>query len=75
MEESKYNLVMTFKTTAGSNANITIQDVDPNIDSDEVGELMDVIIAQNVFITKSGEFKSKVSAKKVETQQQVFEIN
>lgn len=74
MGESKFNLVLTFKTTGGANANITIQDADQDVTKTQVGNLMDIIIAQNIFMTKGGEFKSKVSAKLVETSNQLFEL-
>lgn len=74
MGEPKFNLVLTFKTTAGSNANMTINDVEPSLEEEEVGELMDLIIANNIFMTKSGEFKSKVSAKLIVNQQQEISV-
>lgn len=71
----KFNLVLTFKTTGGSNANLTINDVDETLGKIQIGALMDLIIANNIFMTKSGEFVSKVSAKLVATQQQEYELN
>lgn len=70
----KYNLVLTFKTTSGANANLTIQDCDPNLEKTQIAALMDVIIAKNIFTTKSGDFASKVSAKIVATSQEKYEL-
>lgn len=67
MEIPKYNLVLTFNTTAKAKSTLTIYDVDPQLKKDAVGKLMDLIIQKNIFITKSGELISKVSAKLIES--------
>lgn len=71
----KFNLVLTFKTTSGSNANLTINDVDSDLEQEDVGKLMDLIITNNIFMTKSGELVSKVSAKLIATQQQEYKLD
>lgn len=72
--ETKYSLVLSFKTTEGSKVNLTIQDANPLVSQPEVAELMDVIIAQNIFETSKGDFAEKVEARLVAKNQDVYEI-
>lgn len=65
---AQYNLVMTFKTSGGSTANLTVKDVWPLIEKANVATLMDTIIEQNIFETKTGDLVAKSSAKIVKSE-------
>ena len=69
----EYILTLTFNTEAGKKASLTITDVKETITSEEANALMDTIIANNIFNTKSGGFVSKVDAKLTERKITTFE--
>ena len=58
----EYTLSMTFLTDAGVKSTLTISDVKPDITEAQVNTLMDVILAKNIFMTRSGVFAHKDSA-------------
>ena len=58
----EYSLSMTFLTDAGAKSTLSITDVRQDITEAEVNTLMDVIIARNIFMTRSGQFANKESA-------------
>lgn len=62
----EYILTLTFNTEAGKKASLTITDVKETITSDEANALMDTIISNDIFNTKSGGYVSKVEAKLTE---------
>ena len=68
----KYNLVMTFKTKGNSKANVTVADCLPELNQAQISAVMDTILAQNIFETKTGDLVAKVSAKLVETEETDF---
>lgn len=70
----KYDLVMTFKTAGDSKANVTVNDVEPLISNVQVGSLMDTIIAQNIFETKTGDLVSKLTAKVITSETQSYDL-
>ena len=69
----EYILTLTFNTEAGKKASLTITDVKETITSEEANALMDTIIANNIFNTKSGGFVRKVDAKLTERKITTFE--
>lgn len=69
----EYILTLTFNTEAGKKASLTITDVKETITSDEANALMDTIISNDIFNTKSGGFVSKVEAKLTERKITTFE--
>lgn len=62
----EYILTLTFMTEAGKKSSLTIAGVKESVTSDEADALMESIIANNIFNTKSGAFVSKVEAKLTE---------
>ena len=69
----EYILTLTFNTEAGKKASLTITDVKETITSDEANALMDAIISNDIFNTKSGGYVSKVEAKLTERKITTFE--
>ena len=69
----EYILTLTFNTEAGKKASLTITDVKETITSDEANALMDTIISNDIFNTKSGGFVSKVEGKLTERKITTFE--
>ena len=69
----EYILTLTFNTEAGKKASLTITDVKDTITSDEANALMDSIISNDIFNTKSGGYVSKVDAKLTERKITTFE--
>ena len=58
----EYILTLNFICTNDSKASITIEGVKQLISDTEVANLMDTILAKNIFLTKNGSFKAKDSA-------------
>ena len=69
----EYISTLTFNTEASKKASLTITDVKETITSDEANALMDAIISNDIFNTKSGSFVSKVEAKLTERKITTFE--
>ena len=69
----EYILTLTFNTEAGKKASLTITDVKETITSDEANALMDTIISNDIFNTKSGGYECKVEAKLTERKITTFE--
>jgi hypothetical protein len=59
----EYTLSMTFLTTAGTKASLSISGVKATITEAEVNALMDTIISKDVFKTNGGSFVKKSDAK------------
>jgi hypothetical protein len=53
---------MTFKTSSGEKATMSITGLKSDITGAEVSKVMDVIIAKNVCYGKGGDFIGKVGA-------------
>lgn len=60
------NLVMTFLNIEGKKTNITLNNVKPDVTTEEVSAAMDVVISRNIFESKGGDLISKDSAKIVD---------
>lgn len=56
------SLVMTFLNQLGSRASITVPGAKNNITEQEVSEVMDAIIAGNIFYSTGGDLMTKHSA-------------
>ena len=69
----EYILTLTFNTEAGKKASLTINGVKEDITSEQANALMDTIIFNNIFNTKSGGYVSKVEAKLTERKITTFE--
>jgi len=70
----EYSLTMTFVTSSGDKASLTITGVKSTITQLEVSTLMDTIIANNVFLTKSGSLTAKYGAQLTERQVTQFTV-
>ena len=70
----EYILTMTFNTTGGKKASISISGVKSDITEAQAVTLMDAILSKNVFTTNSGDFASKESAKLTERKVTKYEV-
>lgn len=68
----EYTLNLTFLTSNGEKASISISDAKTELTGLEVANLMDTIIEKNIFNTKNGSLVSKYSAQI--TQRQVTKL-
>lgn len=62
----QYILTLTFMTEGGKKSSLTITGVNSSINADDANSLMDAILDNDIFETKSGAFVSKVEAKLTE---------
>ena len=69
----EYILTLTFNTEASKKASLTINGVKEDITSEQANALMDTIISNDIFNTKSGGYVSKVEAKLTERKITTFE--
>ncbi|MEJ8554637.1 DUF2922 domain-containing protein [Tepidibacter sp. Z1-5] len=66
---------MVFKTSEGDKATLSVDRVDPDIDDSKIEEVMDLIIAKNIFKSSQGEdLVGKVEAKLVVEQVQAVHL-
>ncbi|MEQ8156166.1 MAG: DUF2922 domain-containing protein [Clostridiaceae bacterium] len=70
----EYSLTMTFVTSGGDKASLTITGVKSTITQLEVSTLMDTIITNNVFLTKTGSLTAKYGAQLTERQVTQFTV-
>ena len=69
----EYTSTLTFNTEASNKASLPLTHVKETITSDEANALMDTIISNDIFNTKSGGYVSKVEAKLTERKITTFE--
>ncbi|HCQ88433.1 MAG TPA: DUF2922 domain-containing protein, partial [Clostridium sp.] len=50
------DLVMTFITTKGSKSNMTVKNVKDSLTTEQISNVMDLIVGKNIFETKQGDF-------------------
>ncbi len=70
----EYILTLTFMTEAGKESSLTITGAKESVTSDEANEIMDTIIANDIFTTKSGAYVSKADAKLTERKITEFTV-
>ena len=70
----EYSLQLTFVNETGDKVNFTISNVKPNITEAEVSAAMEAIIANNIFYSTGGDFKTKYSAQLVQRQVTKWEL-
>ena len=70
----EYTLSMTFITSGGGKASISIGGVKEELSQEEASTLMDTIIAQDIFQTKNGTLASKHSAQLIQREVTQFEV-
>lgn len=69
-----YSLTMTFVNTSGDKVNLSISGVKPDINEAQVSSLMDIIIANDVFISNGGALASKYGAHLTQRQSTKFDL-
>ena len=70
----EYILSMTFLTSTGAKSSMTVSGVKPDITKEEIATLMDTIIENNIFQTKSGDFTGKSGANVTERKFTKYEL-
>jgi hypothetical protein len=70
----EYSLQLTFVNETGDKVNFTIPNVKPAVTEAEVSTAMDAIIANNIFYSTGGDFKTKYSAQLVQRQVTKWEL-
>ena len=69
-----YILTLVFLCANGEKSSISIDSVSPTISSEEVTNIMDIIIEKNVIITKNGILTGKYNAYLTQKQVTKFTI-
>ena len=70
----EYTLSMTFLTETDEKYSLSISGVKENITEENVSALMDIILANDIFISKKGAIVSKHGAKLTERQVTTYEV-
>ena len=70
----EFTLSMTFLTSTGEKATMSVSDVKENLTQEEAVALMDAIIANDIFETSKGSFVAKSEAQLTERAVTKFEI-
>ena len=70
----EYTLSMTFLTETDDKYTLSISGFRQNINSQEVSDLMDIILENDIFISKKGAIASKYAAKVTERQITKFTV-
>lgn len=70
----EYSLQLTFVNETGDKINFTISNVKPTVTQAEVSAAMDTILAQNIFFSSGGDYKTKYSAQLVQRQVTKWEM-
>ncbi len=63
-------LVMSFKTAKGTTSTLTVDEPREGLMEAEVKEVMDAIVAKNIFSTKSGDLTEVKSAEIITTTEE-----
>ena len=72
--ETNTNLLITFKNEDDSKVSLSIQDPRENITEDEIKEVMELIVAKNIFAPNGLDLVSAVDAKVVVTETTPFDL-
>ena len=70
----EYTLSMTFLTETDDKYTLSISGVRQKLNSQEVSDLMDIILENDIFISKKGAIASKYAAKVTERQITKFTV-
>lgn len=70
----EYSLSMTFLTETGDKSTVNIGGVKNDLTEGDAIALMDILIANNIFINKKGNLVSKYGAKLTQRASTEFEI-
>lgn len=74
MDNFEYILQMVFLTDANEKWTYSISGVKSTLSDENVGAIMDIILANDVFVTKKGALASKYSAKITQRQVTILEV-
>ena len=74
MDNFEYILQMVFLTDANEKWTYSISGVKPSLSDENVGAIMDIILANDVFVSKKGNLASKYSAKITQRQVTILDI-
>ena len=72
--ETNTNLLMTFKNEDDAKVSLSIADPRGNITEDEIKEVMELIVAKNIFAPNGFDLVSVVDAKVVVTETTPFDL-
>ena len=70
----EYTLSMTFLTDANEKLSLSVSGVKENLTDENVSALMDIILANDIFISKKGAITSKYAAKLTQKEVTLFEV-
>jgi hypothetical protein len=70
----EYSVQMTFVNEIGDKVNLTLANIRPDVTQAEVSAAMDAIIAENIFFSTGGDYKTKYSAQLVQRQTTKWEL-
>ena len=70
----EFSLTMTFMSTTNTKVSITVSDVKEDLTQPQIESLMDLLIAKNVFSTKSGDLATKYGAAVTQKQVTKYEL-
>lgn len=70
----EFSLTMTFMSTTNTKVSITVSDVKEDLTQPQIESLMDLLIAKNVFSTKSGDLATKYGAAVTKKQVTKYEL-
>ncbi len=70
----EYSLTMNFVSAAGAKVPMTISGVKENLTKEEIVALMDAVLANDIFISKSGTLVSKSGAQLTQRQTTKIEV-
>ena len=73
MELNK-KLVMTFKTTEDKKVSLSIDNPREDLSEEEIKDVMDLILAENIFAPGGSELAALVSAKVVQTDTTNYDL-
>lgn len=65
-------LVMTFKTLGGTTATLALDEPRVDLTEVDVREVMDAVVAQNMFNTNSGDLTEVKSAEIITTSEEIL---
>ena len=74
MDNFEYILQMVFLTDANEKWTYSVSGVKPSLSDDNVSAIMDIILANDIFVTKKGALKAKYSAKITQRQVTVLDV-
>ena len=72
--ETNTKLLMTFKNEDGAKVSLSIQDPRGDVSEDEIKEVMELIVAKNIFAPNGLDLVEAIDAKVVVTETTPFDL-